>query len=107
MARPMKGTRSRPRRNSPRSGRQARPAARVHAADSLPEPSPAAIVGIGACAGGLEAFTALLKELPSDSALALVFAQHLAPAHESMLAQILQRATSMSVAEAHEAKAPD
>src|SRR5215510_9886468 len=41
------------------------------------------VVGIGASAGGLEAFTQLLK--------------HLDPVHESALTQILTRATSMPV----------
>jgi len=104
MARLIKSTKARSRRNSSRNGTQVRAPAAVRAAVSSPEPhhGPAAIVGVGASAGGLEAFTALLKELPSDSGLALVFAQHLAPAHESMLAEILQRATPMPVAEARD-----
>jgi two-component system CheB/CheR fusion protein len=60
---------------------------------------PTAIVGVGASAGGIEAFTALLKELPPDTGLAFVFVQHLAPTHASMLAEILQRATRMPVRE--------
>ncbi len=63
---------------------------------------PVAIVGVGASAGGIEAFTALLKELPSDTGLAFVFVQHLAPTHISMLAEILQRATRMQVREVHD-----
>ena len=105
MAKFMKGTKARPRRNPARTGSQVRAADSVRAtAVASPEAlgSAAAIVGVGASAGGLEAFTALLKELPADSGLALVFAQHLAPAHESMLAEILQRATSMPVAEARD-----
>lgn len=64
--------------------------------------SPTAIVGIGASAGGIEAFTAVLKELPPDTGLAFVFVQHLAPKHTSMLAEILQRATRMRVLEVHD-----
>jgi two-component system CheB/CheR fusion protein len=63
---------------------------------------PFAIVGIGGSAGGLEAFTALLKHLPADTGMAFVFVQHLAPAHTSLLAEILQRATSMRVTEVHD-----
>src|SRR5205807_10416900 len=37
------------------------------------------IVGIGASAGGLEAFTQLLRELPPDINMALVLIQHLDP----------------------------
>ena len=42
------------------------------------------IVGIGASAGGLEAFTKLLQKLPADTGMALVFIQHLDPKHESI-----------------------
>ena len=41
------------------------------------------IVGIGASAGGLEAFTQLLQALPVDTGLAFVLVQHLDPHHES------------------------
>ena len=47
------------------------------------------IVGIGASAGGLEAFTQLLAALPVDTGMAFVLVQHLDPAHESQLAEIL------------------
>ena len=43
------------------------------------------IVGVGASAGGLEAFTQLLEALPEGSGLALVLVQHLAPQYESAL----------------------
>ncbi|MFB3890294.1 MAG: chemotaxis protein CheB [Candidatus Bathyarchaeia archaeon] len=55
------------------------------------------IVGIGASAGGLEAFTKLLEELPDDTGMAFVFVQHLAPGQESMLTDILARSTAMPV----------
>src|SRR5215831_1257042 len=57
------------------------------------------IVGVGASAGGLEAFTALLKHLPLDTGLGFVLVQHLDPKHESALTQLLTRATSMPVRE--------
>ena len=57
------------------------------------------VVGIGASAGGLEAATQLLKHLPTDTGMGFVLVQHLDPAHESALAQILGRATSMPVCE--------
>ena len=40
------------------------------------------IVGIGASAGGLEAFTQLLKQLPLDTGLGFVLVQHLDPLHD-------------------------
>ena len=60
------------------------------------------IVGIGASAGGLEAFTQLLKALPADTGMAFVLVQHLAPTHASALAEILSRATKMPVMEVHD-----
>src|SRR5512132_36353 len=57
------------------------------------------IVGIGASAGGLEAFTDLLKHLPADTGLGFVLVQHLDPQHESALSQLLGRVTPMPVQE--------
>jgi two-component system CheB/CheR fusion protein len=57
------------------------------------------IVGIGASAGGLEAFTQLLQALPLDTGMGFVLVQHLDPEHESALTQILARATSLPVHE--------
>ncbi len=58
------------------------------------------IVGIGASAGGLEAFTEMLQGLPSNTGMAFVFIQHLDPKHVSLLTELLQRQTSMGVREA-------
>lgn len=55
------------------------------------------VVGIGASAGGLEAFTSLLEHLHPDTGMAFVFIQHLAAGQESMLTEILSRSTNMSV----------
>ncbi len=55
------------------------------------------IVGIGASAGGLEAFKVLLECLPVDTGLAFVIIQHLATGQESMLTDILSRFTKMLV----------
>ena len=57
------------------------------------------VVAIGASAGGLAAYIALLKALPSKSGMAFVLIQHLEPQHESELAIILSKATSMPVVE--------
>src|SRR5581483_9082539 len=57
------------------------------------------IVGIGASAGGLEAFRRLLGALPGDTGMAYVLVQHLDPNHESILADLLSEATPMDVAE--------
>jgi two-component system CheB/CheR fusion protein len=55
------------------------------------------IVGIGASAGGLEAFTDFLKNLPDNTGMAFVFIQHLAAGQESLLTDILARSTPMTV----------
>lgn len=55
------------------------------------------IVGIGASAGGLKAFENFFQNLPSDSGMAFVLVQHLAPHHESELADLLQNYTLMQV----------
>ena len=57
------------------------------------------VVGIGASAGGLEAFTSLLSHLPSKPGLAFVLVQHLDPKRESMLSEILSRSTDMPIHE--------
>lgn len=57
------------------------------------------IVGVGASAGGLDAFTELLEALPIDTGMAFVLVQHLDPDHESALTQILARTTSLPVHE--------
>jgi two-component system CheB/CheR fusion protein len=55
------------------------------------------VVGIGASAGGLDAFKKLLKSIPEDSGMAYVLVQHLAPDHESLLPEILQKVTNIPV----------
>jgi two-component system CheB/CheR fusion protein len=57
------------------------------------------IVGIGASAGGLEAFTELLGHLPDDTGMAFVLIQHLDPTHESHLTELLSKASRMPVSE--------
>lgn len=57
------------------------------------------VVGIGASAGGLDAFKRLLKAIPEDSGMAYILVQHLDPAHESILVELLQRVTNIPVQE--------
>jgi two-component system CheB/CheR fusion protein len=58
------------------------------------------VVGIGASAGGLEAFTELLHHLPSQTGMALVLVQHLDPTHASILTELLSKTTRLPVKEA-------
>ena len=57
------------------------------------------VVGIGASAGGLEAFTQLLRHIPTDTGMAFVLIQHLDPKHKSLLTELLARVTPMPVSE--------
>src|SRR5205807_2589266 len=61
------------------------------ARDSFP------IVGVGASAGGLEAFSELLKALHPKLGMAFVLVPHLDPTHESAMKELLSRATKMPV----------
>jgi len=67
-----------------------------------PPASPAfPIVGLGASAGGLAAFAAFFSGMPAqgDPGMAFVLVQHLAPDHDSLLTELIQRTTRMRVAE--------
>src|SRR5215510_12762005 len=55
------------------------------------------IVGIGASAGGLEAFTQLLHALQEPTGMAIVLVQHLAAKHESILPHLLGGTTRLPV----------
>jgi len=93
--RALKARRSKARRAGPAPGsllqRRASPPSKRASSTSFP------IVGIGASAGGLEAFAQLLALLPPDSGLAFVFVQHLSPTHASFLSEALARSTQMPV----------
>ncbi|MFA4901499.1 MAG: chemotaxis protein CheB [Desulfobaccales bacterium] len=80
---------------------------RAQKAAPPPAPSSPLVVGVGASAGGLEAFTDLLRHLPKDTGMAFVLLQHLPPKQHSMLAQILNKATVLPVAEAMEGSVPE
>ncbi|PZQ50302.1 MAG: chemotaxis protein [Novosphingobium pentaromativorans] len=55
------------------------------------------VAGIGASAGGLEALREMLSAAQVPTGMAFVVVQHLDPNYESMLAQLLDRATSLDV----------
>ncbi|MCB9098035.1 MAG: PAS domain-containing protein [Anaerolineales bacterium] len=70
--------------------------------DKIPvEPAPLAanfpIVGIGASAGGLEAFEQFFAHMPANAGIAFVLVQHLDPTRKSMLVELIQRFTRMPV----------
>src|SRR5262245_11844849 len=68
------------------------------------DPPHITVVGIGASAGGIEALREFFAAVPADLGLAYVVVVHLAPHHESELAAILARRTSMSVVEVNDSQ---
>jgi two-component system CheB/CheR fusion protein len=60
------------------------------------------VVGIGASAGGLEAFEHFFTNMPADSGMAFVLVPHLAPEHKSILAELLKRYTKMDIFQAED-----
>ena len=55
------------------------------------------VVGIGASAGGLAALHTFFEALPPNTGMAFVVITHLHPEHESHMAELLQKSTSMPV----------
>jgi two-component system, chemotaxis family, CheB/CheR fusion protein len=64
--------------------------------------APFPVVGVGASAGGVEAFSQLLTNLPLDTGMAFVLIPHLAPQHESMMAPVLSHTTKLPVVNVEE-----
>jgi two-component system CheB/CheR fusion protein len=101
-------------RQDPKPAEGAAPACRAEAKapgpdfdarnEGTPQPNkaPCVVVGIGASAGGLEAFTDLLKPLPRNPGMAFVLIPHLDPKHESAMTELLSRATSMQVRQVYD-----
>src|SRR3954453_17890145 len=94
----MGGGQKMPKRHSPRAGKRA-------ASRSGPAPGngsagpPFLVAGLGASAGGLEAFSLVLRSIPATAPLALVLVQHLARDHKSLLAELLAAKTDLVVME--------
>lgn len=61
---------------------------------------PRLVVGVGASAGGLEAFKQLLAALPHETGMSFLLVQHLDPTHKSMLPELLSACTEMTVTDA-------
>lgn len=50
---------------------------------------PLIIVGVGSSAGGLEALQIMISNLPDDTNMSFIVAQHLSPSHKSMMVDLL------------------
>ncbi|MDX2480448.1 MAG: chemotaxis protein CheB, partial [Desulfuromusa sp.] len=82
---------------SPKKKTAAKKAPPNPAAKSKLAPASFPIVGIGASAGGLEAFESFFNAMPADSGMAFILVAHLDPSHVSLLPELLQKATKMPV----------
>ncbi len=58
------------------------------------------IVGMGASAGGLDAFERFFRSMPSENGLAFVLITHLSPTHHSIMPDLLKKYTKMEVYQA-------
>jgi two-component system CheB/CheR fusion protein len=58
---------------------------------------PFLVAGVGASAGGLEAFSGLLRTIPAGTPLALIMVQHLARDQPSILPELLSHASALTV----------
>ena len=58
------------------------------------------VVGLGASAGGLDAFRRFFETVPADSGMAYILIQHLDPTHESMMVGLLAGHAPMAVRQA-------
>ena len=69
----------------------------VDCAQHMDKSFPGFVVGIGASAGGLNAYKTFFDVLPSNTGMAFAVISHIHPASHSQLAQILSRHTTMAV----------
>ena len=77
-------------------------------AHAIPEAAPVLstggsfpVIAMAASVGGLKALSVILGGLPADFPAAIAIVMHLAPDHESILAEILRRRTFLEVKQAH------
>jgi two-component system, chemotaxis family, CheB/CheR fusion protein len=105
------------RRNSPARKKSARsgPPRTARQSPSPPAVSPEStgkrdtfyVVGIGASAGGLDAFEQFFINMPVDSGMTFILIPHLAPEHKSMMVELLKRYTKMSIFQAEDGMRAD
>jgi len=88
------GTRKTAAARPPSSRHSSRKRLSPPAAESFP------VVGLGASAGGLDAFRRLLAALPPGTGMAFILIQHLDPTHVSMMVDLLAGHTPMTVQQA-------
>jgi hypothetical protein len=72
------------------------------AGGAAPAHSAFPVVGLGASAGGLDAFQKFFDALAPDSGMAFILIQHLDPTHQSMMVDLLAGHTPMTVQQAQD-----
>jgi two-component system CheB/CheR fusion protein len=88
------------RRKTDKSEKKTEAGAKVVPADREGKSRPSTalpIVGLGASAGGLEAFAAFFTAMPVDAGIAFVLVSHLDPTHVSIMPELIQKHTTMHV----------
>src|SRR5262245_53791327 len=96
-------TKPQPRPAAASAPEQSPPDDPAHTTDGDERTKPSAtltVLAVGASAGGLDAFSQILENLPAQSNVAFVFVQHLSPQHESALPTLLSARTPMPVVQA-------
>jgi two-component system, chemotaxis family, CheB/CheR fusion protein len=89
-------------RKIPKKAKAERPTTPAAAEEQKTGAASFPIIGLGASAGGLEAFEHFFRKVPRDSGMAFVLVTHLDPGRASTLTEILQRSTAMPVQEAQD-----
>src|ERR1041385_6453162 len=89
-------TGSRGRRSAPRT-RTVKPSPAAGKPSGIDGAGSFPVVGIGASAGGIEAFTEMFRHLPPGTGMGFVVVTHLDPTHDSILSELLSRKTNMPV----------
>src|SRR6185437_6858551 len=78
------------------------PRRRVPGGGARLAPGPFPVVGLGASAGGLDAFQKFFDALAPGSGMAFILIQHLDPTHQSMMVDLLAGHTPMVVQQAQD-----
>ena len=60
------------------------------------------VVGIGASAGGLEALERFFENMPENSGMAFIVVSHLDPNHVSIMPELIQKSTKMTLFQAED-----
>jgi two-component system CheB/CheR fusion protein len=86
-----------PKKSNPKKPVESDPAGLIETDVEKSEVADFPIIGIGASAGGLEAFEKFFSKMPADCGMAFVLVSHFAPTYKSMMPDLLKKYTEMDV----------